>query len=108
MVEMNPTPVKIKADDTFVSPMKGEIKAITEVPNKLFSEKMMGDDFAIIPSEGTIVSPVDGEIINVFSTKHAIGIKANSGRELLIHVGIDNVNLKGQGFETFSKTKRTC
>jgi PTS system D-glucosamine-specific IIC component len=61
---------------------------------------MMGDGFAIVPSEGTIVSPVDGKIINLFPTKHAIGILSDSGREILIHVGMDTVNLKGQGFET--------
>lgn len=86
--------------DVFVSPIKGEIKPITEVPDQVFSGKMMGDGFAIVPSEGTIVSPVDGKIINLFPTKHAIGILSNTGREILIHVGIDTVNLKGQGFET--------
>lgn len=93
-----PTPVVGK--DDFVSPIKGEIKPITEVPDAVFSGKMMGDGFAIIPSEGIIASPVDGKIINLFPTKHAIGILSDSGREILIHVGIDTVNLKGQGFET--------
>ncbi|RFB19257.1 PTS glucose transporter subunit IICBA [Bacillus sp. HNG] len=88
-------------EDQFVSPIKGEIKPITEVPDAVFSGKMMGDGFAIIPSEGVIASPVNGKIINVFPTKHAIGILSNSGREILIHVGIDTVNLKGQGFEIF-------
>ena len=60
---------------------------------------MMGDGFAIIPSDGTIVSPVDGTIINIFPTKHAFGILSDSGREILIHVGIDTVKLEGKGFE---------
>jgi PTS system D-glucosamine-specific IIC component len=64
---------------------------------------MMGDGFAILPTDGTIVSPVDGKIVNLFPTKHAIGIKSNSGREILIHVGIDTVKLKGEGFESFVK-----
>jgi glucose-specific phosphotransferase system IIBC component len=89
-----------KANEVFVSPIKGEIKPITEVPDSVFSGKMMGDGFAILPSEGTVVSPVDGKIVNVFPTKHAIGIVSDGGREILIHVGIDTVNLKGQGFET--------
>jgi glucose PTS system EIICBA or EIICB component len=85
---------------TFVAPIKGEIKPITDVPDAVFSGKMMGDGFAIIPSEGVVVSPVDGKIVNLFPTKHAIGILSDTGREILIHVGIDTVTLKGQGFET--------
>lgn len=85
--------------DTFVSPIKGEIKPLSEVPDAVFSQKMMGDGFAIIPSEGTIVSPVSGTIVTFFPTKHAIGIQADSGREILIHVGIDTVKLDGEGFE---------
>ncbi|HJV31874.1 MAG TPA: glucose-specific PTS transporter subunit IIBC [Bacillales bacterium] len=91
---------ELNGDDIFVSPLKGEIKPITEVPDQVFAGKMMGDGFAIIPVEGTVVSPVDGKIVNLFPTKHAIGILSDSGREILIHVGIDTVNLKGQGFET--------
>lgn len=83
----------------FISPIQGEIVPISEVPDPVFGEKMMGDGFAVIPSEGTVVSPVNGKIINLFPTKHAIGILSDSGREILIHVGIDTVNLKGQGFE---------
>lgn len=103
--EVNPEALQTHHDadsaaETFVSPIKGEIKPITEVPDQVFSGKMMGDGFAIVPAEGTIVSPVDGKIVNLFPTKHAIGILSDSGREILIHVGIDTVNLKGQGFET--------
>lgn len=102
--EVNPEALQTKhADghaDRIVSPIKGELKPITEVPDAVFSGKMMGDGFAIIPSEGKVVSPVDGKIVNLFPTKHAIGILSDSGREILIHVGIDTVNLKGQGFET--------
>lgn len=87
-------------NEVFVSPAKGELKSITEVPDQVFSGKMMGDGFAILPMEGIIASPVDGKIINVFPTKHALGIMSNGGREILIHVGIDTVNLKGEGFET--------
>lgn len=99
--EVNPSALQNeeRAEDSFIAPIKGEIKPITEVPDAVFSGKMMGDGFAIVPSEGTIVSPVDGKIVNLFPTKHAIGILSDSGREILIHVGIDTVNLKGQGFE---------
>ncbi|EKN62687.1 PTS system, glucose-specific enzyme II, A component [Neobacillus bataviensis LMG 21833] len=88
-----------KTDDIFVSPLKGEIKPITEVPDQVFAEKMMGDGFAIVPADGMVVSPVDGKIVNLFPTKHAIGILSDSGREILIHIGIDTVNLKGKCFE---------
>ena len=87
-------------NEGFVSPLTGEIKPITEVPDQVFSGKMMGDGFAIMPTDGTIVSPVNGKIVNLFPTKHAIGIESEGGREVLIHIGIDTVNLKGEGFET--------
>lgn len=89
-----------KMKEAYVSPAKGEIKPITEVPDHIFSGKMMGDGFAVLPEEGLIVAPVDGKIVNVFPTKHAIGLMSDAGREILIHVGIDTVILKGEGFET--------
>ena len=91
---------KARESEVFAAPLKGEIKPITEVPDQVFAGKMMGDGFAIVPVEGTVVSPVNGKIVNLFPTKHAIGILSDTGREILIHVGIDTVNLKGQGFET--------
>lgn len=88
----------IVGDLNFVSPMQGEIVSLSEVPDQVFSQKMMGDGFAIKPTNGEIVSPVNGKIVNIFPTKHAIGIEADSGTEILIHIGIDTVNLKGEGF----------
>lgn len=87
-------------DEAFAIPVKGEIKAITKVPDPVFAERMMGDGFAVVPSEGMVVSPVNGKIVNLFPTKHAIGILSDCGREILIHVGLETVNLKGEGFET--------
>ncbi|WP_235846636.1 PTS sugar transporter subunit IIA [Neobacillus drentensis] len=84
-------------------PIEGEIISITEVPDQVFSQKMMGEGFGIIPSKGTVVSPVDGEIMNVFPTKHAIGIKSKQGYEILIHIGLDTVKLKGEGFNVLVK-----
>jgi PTS system D-glucosamine-specific IIC component len=80
-------------------PIEGIIKPLSEVPDKMFAEKMMGDGFAIDPTVGRVVSPVDGKVVNLFTTKHAIGLQAEDGTEILIHVGIDTVNLKGEGFE---------
>ena len=78
--------------------MKGKVVDITEVPDPVFAQKMMGDGFAIIPEEGKLVSPVAGEIIQVFPTKHAFGIKSGEV-ELLIHVGLETVAMKGDGFD---------
>ena len=78
--------------------MKGKVVDITEVPDPVFAQKMMGDGFAIIPEEGKLISPVAGEIIQVFPTKHAFGIKAGEV-ELLIHVGLETVSMKGEGFD---------
>ncbi|KMJ57401.1 PTS system glucose-specific transporter subunit IICBA [Bacillus sp. LL01] len=83
-----------------VMPMTGKLLPISEVPDKIFSQKMMGDGFAIEPTDGKVVSPVAGKIVNLFPTKHAIGIETAEGREVLVHVGIDTVNLKGKGFES--------
>jgi PTS system N-acetylglucosamine-specific IIC component len=89
--------------DFFIMPIEGEIIPITEVEDPVFSEKMMGDGFAIVPANGSVVSPVDGEIMSVFPTKHAIGIKSKEGYEILIHVGLETVNLKGKGFTVHVK-----
>ncbi|QFT87571.1 PTS system glucose-specific EIICBA component [Bacillus sp. THAF10] len=98
--EINPDALQTKSTEGgFVAPIKGEIKPLDDVPDQVFSGKMMGDGFAIEPSEGLVVSPVDGKIVNLFPTKHAIGIESDEGHEILIHVGIDTVNLKGEGFE---------
>ncbi|WP_066070145.1 PTS sugar transporter subunit IIA [Neobacillus soli] len=80
------------------TPVNGEIIPIEEVPDPVFSQKMMGEGVAVIPSTGNIHAPVDGTIMLVADTKHAIGIRAEDGTEILIHVGLETVSLKGQGF----------
>lgn len=92
---------KKKKEILIQSPLEGEILPLERVPDEVFSQKMLGDGFAVEPTNGTVVSPVDGEIVNVFPTKHAIGIKDTNGKELLIHVGLDTVNLQGEGFTSF-------
>ncbi len=90
-----------KKQETIFAPVTGRLVPIEEVPDPTFAEKMLGDGVAIIPSDGVVVAPVDGEVISLFPTKHAIGIKSQQGLELLIHIGLETVNMKGEGFETF-------
>lgn len=90
---------KPDSGETFIYPIKGETVSLGDVPDQVFSEKMMGEGFAIIPSEGKVVAPADGEIVSFFPTKHAIGFMSVGGTEILIHVGIDTVKLNGEGFE---------
>jgi len=85
------------------APITGNAVTLDKVPDPVFSEKMMGDGIAIEPTEGLAVSPVDGEIVQVFPTKHAIGIRAKNGAEILIHIGLETVSLNGEGFEAFVK-----
>ena len=84
--------------EEFMMPIEGEIIPLSEVPDPVFSEGMMGQGFAIKPSVGKVYAPIDGEIITVFPTKHAIVIKSPKGKEVLIHFGLDTINLKGEGF----------
>ena len=88
---------KTKAISAFAN---GKVVAIEDVPDEVFATKMMGDGIAIIPSLGEIYSPVDGQVKMVMdNTKHAIGIEMEDGVEILIHVGLDTVNLNGNGFD---------
>ncbi|MUK89754.1 PTS system trehalose-specific EIIBC component [Ornithinibacillus sp. L9] len=85
------------------APLTGITKGIEEVPDPTFSQKMMGDGIAIEPTEGKVVSPIDGEVLQVFPTKHAVGLVGKSGIEVLIHIGLETVDLKGEGFESHVK-----
>ncbi|MCT4663455.1 MAG: PTS glucose transporter subunit IIA [Tissierellales bacterium] len=83
------------------SPIKGQFVLLENVPDPVFAQKMVGDGIAIELDENMVKAPIDGEVVNVFPTKHAIGIKNSDGVEMLIHVGLDTVELKGEGFECF-------
>ncbi|HAR3799092.1 glucose-specific PTS transporter subunit IIBC [Staphylococcus aureus] len=80
------------------APLTGEVTPLSEVPDQVFSEKMMGDGIAIKPSQGEVRAPFNGKIQMIFPTKHAIGLVSDSGLELLIHIGLDTVKLNGEGF----------
>jgi len=84
-----------------LAPMTGEIIELEDVPDEVFASKMIGDGLAIKPSDNEILSPCDGKIVQIFPTKHAIGIETNEGLEILIHIGIDTVVLNGNGFKSF-------
>ncbi|QQY78886.1 PTS system glucose-specific IIA component [Keratinibaculum paraultunense] len=85
------------------SPMTGKIIPIEEVPDKVFSDKMVGDGVAIEPVDGEIVSPIDGKVATIFPTNHAIGLITKEGLEILIHIGLDTVELNGLGFKRLTK-----
>ncbi len=88
-----------KSDQIIYSPIEGEAVELTEVPDQVFSEKMMGDGVAIKPTSGIVRAPFDGEVVTDFPTKHALGLTNEGGLELLVHFGLDTVNLKGEGFD---------
>ncbi|MCD5414286.1 MAG: PTS glucose transporter subunit IIA [Clostridiales bacterium] len=83
------------------APMTGEIINIENVPDQIFSEKMVGDGIAIKPVDGLVLSPCDGKIVQLFPTNHAVGIETEEGLLILIHLGIDTVELKGKGFKSY-------
>ncbi len=85
----------------FYSIMDGKSIDLSQVNDEMFSNKLLGDGIAIEPTSNTVVAPCDGEVTLVSDTKHAVGIKNEDGVEILIHIGLDTVNLKGEGFETF-------
>ncbi|MEG0373905.1 MAG: glucose PTS transporter subunit IIA, partial [Enterococcus sp.] len=87
------------AHQEFVAPANGELILIDRVQDEVFSQKMMGEGFAVIPENGEIASPVAGTIVSIFPTKHAIGIKTDDEIEVLLHMGIDTVDLGGEAFE---------
>lgn len=84
---------------TIPSPVPGQIVSIETVPDQVFASGAMGRGFAVIPSEGKVSAPVSGEVTAVFASKHAIGIQSDSGLEILVHVGIDTVQLDGKHFD---------
>ncbi|MFS0873782.1 beta-glucoside-specific PTS transporter subunit IIABC [Paenibacillus xylanilyticus] len=86
------------SDMLIVSPMTGEIKSITEVEDQAFAQELMGKGIAIVPTEGKVFAPFDGVVEALYRTKHAIGLKAVNGVEILIHIGVDTVSLKGKYF----------
>lgn len=85
------------------SPIKGEVLKLSDIEDAAFASGVLGNGVAIIPTEGKVVAPVDGEITTLFPSLHAIGITSKNGVEILIHVGLDTVQLQGKGFKAHIK-----
>lgn len=90
---------KQPANENLYAVTTGNLISISEVNDPVFSQKMMGDGFAVIPENGDIYSPIAGKIISIFQTKHAIGLQMSNGLEILLHMGIDTVELNGIPFD---------
>ncbi|WP_313642051.1 beta-glucoside-specific PTS transporter subunit IIABC [Paenibacillus sp. FSL K6-0276] len=97
--EITEKPVISSKNQTIFSPLTGAVKTLSEISDKAFSSGAMGKGVAIEPTVGEVVSPVDGKVTNVFPSYHAIGITSDEGIEILIHVGVNTVKLKGKYFE---------
>ena len=101
------TPAKAEKEEAkelvVASPLKGTAMALADVPDQTFAEGILGQGAAVEPSEGKVVAPADAEVTTIFDTKHAIGLQLDNGAELLIHIGINTVEMEGDGFEAFVK-----
>ncbi len=98
-----PAPTKNSSEIIVGSPLSGKIVPLSEIPDATFAQGMIGPGVGIEPNGNTVVAPFDGTVVNLFHTKHAIGLESDQGIELLIHIGIDTVKMQGRGFEAFVK-----
>lgn len=92
---------KKQQEETFLAPLTGTVVPLSEVPDPVFAQSVVGDGVAISPAEGLLVAPLDAKVTHLFPTHHAIALTSDSGLEFLMHIGIDTVKLKGQGFTPF-------
>lgn len=90
---------KNKNEQSVYCPVNGNVYKIEDVPDEVFAQKMLGDGFAVSPTDGNIYSPISGKIVSLFPTKHAIGIESDKGLQILVHMGINTVELKGVPFD---------
>lgn len=91
------------ASKQILAPVSGRVVPMSEVNDPTFSQEILGKGVAIIPSEGRVVAPASGEVVVMFETKHAVSLRTDGGTELIIHIGLDTVNLKGDYFTAHVK-----
>lgn len=89
---------------TIRSPFTGQVLPLSDVSDPVFAQELMGKGIAFEPTDGEVLSPINGTVVMLFDTYHAIGLKSDEGIEILIHVGMDTVELKGKGFAPCVKT----
>lgn len=90
--------LKKEKEEVLMAPINGKMISLEEVPDQVFASKMMGDGFGFINDSNKVYSPCDAEVTVLHSSKHAIGLRTKIGAEILIHIGLDTVNLNGEGF----------
>ncbi len=93
----------LKKEKKLLSVANGRIVTLSKIPDRVFSQKILGDGFGVIPTTGHFFSPADGTVTDVTDTLHAYCITTNDGLEILVHIGIDTVELKGEGFTPLVK-----
>lgn len=98
------TQTHAQSAEKLYAPTKGESIDLSQLKDEMFSNKVLGDGVAVRPSEGKLYAPADGEVVMLFDTKHAIGLKLKNGAEILMHIGIDTVTMEGEGFHAHVKT----
>lgn len=94
-------PVQKHEEKDFISPMQGRLMPLSEVEDQVFSQGLMGDGFAVELKDGEVLAPFSGEVVMTFPTKHAYGLRREDGLEVLIHIGMDTVQLNGEGSESY-------
>lgn len=96
-VKLRPKEENVEEEDVILTPMSGRLMRIDEVPDPIFSERMVGDGFAIEPDKGEIYAPVKGIVMQIYSNKDALTIKSCTGKDVILHIGINTSKLKGEG-----------
>ncbi|GKX28490.1 hypothetical protein SH1V18_09700 [Vallitalea longa] len=98
--------LKKQKDILIYIPARGKVLELDKVPDEVFASRMIGDGIAFLPHNGIIKAPCDGKIVQIFPTNHALGLVTREGLEIMIHMGVDTVELKGEGFERLIKEQQ--